>query len=318
MKKSLNIFLAVLTILSIVSCQKDNLSSEPRGQKKNMVITIQTPEALSTKAIGDGTKAKYLYYTAFVGKLPIQSLEQKVELKDGKAELNVPLVKNVEYEFVFWAQYEDGTESPYYDLDAFYETSEVTISYEGDANDENRDAFCAVKKVYVGMPEEDRTINLTRPFAQINFGAEDYEMLKYLGLHDGMKSETVIEGLPDVIKVLDGSVSMSSTAAEEGVKAEFAPASIPTGEDEYLKVAGKTYGYVNMNYVLAPLTGEERLKTVNAVFTNGQSKWEASVENVPIARNHRTNIVGNIFSENAKLQIIVVPGFDPDDEIKEL
>ena len=318
MKKSLNIFLAVLTVFSFVSCQKDNLSSEPRGHKKNMVITIQTPEALSTtKEIGDGTKAKALYYTAFVGELPIHSLENKVELVGGKAELNVPLVKNVEYKFVFWAQYEEDTESPYYDLDEFYETSEVTISYAGYANDENRDAFCASKKVYVGMPAEDRVINLTRPFAQINFGADDYDMVKYLDLHKGMTSETTIEGLPDIIKVLDGSVSMTTDAAEEGVKAEFKPAAIPTGKDEYLKVGGKDYGYVNMNYVLAPLTGEGYLKTVNATFTNGQSKWEASVENVPIARNHRTNIIGDIFSENANLEIIVDPDFT-DDKIVEL
>lgn len=316
MKKSVNIFLAALSVLGMASCQKENQFAEPKGEKENVVITVQTPDAATTKAIGDGTKATVLYYTAFVGELPIHSLENKVKLTDGKAHLSVSLVKNVDYKFVFWAQYEDGTSSPYYNVDKFYETSEVTISYAGAANDEKRDAFCASKDVYVGMADADRTISLTRPFAQINFGAEDYEMIKYLGLHTGMTSKTTIAGLPNVIKVLDGSVSTTGTAAE--VTAEFTDAPIPTGDDEYIEIRNKRYGYVNMNYVLAPRSGEEHLKTVNATFTSGQSKWDASVINVPIARNHKTNIIGNIFSENAKLEVVIVPAFDPNDKIKDI
>ena len=96
----------------------------------------------------------------------------------------------------------------------------------------------------------------------------------------------------------------------------FSLSPIPSGEDEYITVAGNQYGYVNMNYVLASEIGET--VSVKLKMVNGSSIWETAVlPNIPVRRNYRTNIVGDLFVENAVLQIIVEPGFkDPDFIVK--
>ena len=127
-----------------------------------------------------------------------------------------------------------------------------------------------------------------------------------------MKSEAHIYGLPDVLNVLDGSVSVSGASVP--VDAFFTMSAIPSGDDEYITVKGVDYGYVNMNYVLASEVGET--VSVKAKMESGQSTWETDlIPNVPVRRNYKTNIVGDLFSEHAALQIIVVPDFKTPDEV---
>jgi hypothetical protein len=311
MKNSMKILLvAVIALLGMASCQKEAVKPvEPVAQSENVRIEITSPDAMATKAIGDGSKVKEVYYTAFVDGKPVASLQSKATMVDGKAALNLKLIKNMRYQFVFWAQAvpQDGEVSPY-DLSEFYSKALVKADYQGKANDDSRDAFCAMHEILVqGLVDE--TVYLRRPFAQINFGAADYDMLKYLELHTGLESETWVNSIPDVLNVLDGSVSSSGQALND---VHFSLSAIPSGEDEYITVAGKQYGYVNMNYVFASEIGETI--SAKARMVNGQCKWETELlPNVPVRRNYRTNIIGDLFAEHASLQIIIEPAFnDPD------
>lgn len=313
MKNFLNlIFTAALIVWGCLSCQKISIEGEPSGWADRVKITLNSPSQPATKAIGDGKKAKEVYYTAFVDGSSVPSLCSKTILDaDGHAVLDLNLVRNVTYTFVFWAQSPvEAGETPAYDLSTFYTDSKVKINYEGYSNDDSRDAFCAVKTISV-KGKENETIYLRRPFAQINFGSSDYLMLKQLGLHDGMTSVAEVHGLADVLTVLDGSVGYS---AGKPVNTSFAAAPIPSGEDEYITVAESAYGYVGMNYVLASEVGE--MVSVKGIFYNGTTSWETvQLPNVPVRRNYKTNIVGDIFSEQATIQIIVVPDFNDPDEI---
>lgn len=311
MKNSMKILLvAVIALLGMASCQKEAVQPvEPVAQIENVRIEITSPDAMATKAIGDGSKVKEVYYTAFVDGKPVASLQSKATMVDGKAALNLKLIKNMRYQFVFWAQAvpQDGEVSPY-DLSEFYSKALVKADYQGKANDDSRDAFCAMHEILVQGPV-DETVYLRRPFAQINFGAADYDMLKYLELHTGLESETWVNSIPDVLNVLDGSVSSSGQALND---VHFSLSAIPSGEDEYITVAGKQYGYVNMNYVFASEIGETI--SAKARMVNGQCNWETELlPNVPVRRNYRTNIIGDLFAEHASLQIIIEPVFnDPD------
>ena len=313
MKNSMKILLvAVLASLGMASCQKAPVEPmEPAVQSESVRIQISSPDAMATKTIGDGTKATEVYYTAFVDGRPVASLQNRVALVDGKAALNLKLVRNVCYQFVFWAQAvpQDGEASPY-DLSEFYTKALIKADYYGKANDDSRDAFCAMHEILVQGPV-DETVYLRRPFAQINFCAADYDMLKHLGLHDDLVSEAWVNGIPDVLNVLDGSVSSSGQALGD---AHFSLSAIPSGDDEYITVAGNQYGYVNMNYVFASEIGET--VSAKAGMVNGDCNWQTDLlPNVPVRRNYRTNIVGDLFSEHATLQIIVEPAFNDPDEI---
>ena len=302
-----------MMVVGMTACQKESEYGEPSGIGASVKMTVYSPDAAVTKALGDGTKATELYYTAFVDGKPVHSLQNKITLVDGKAELDLRLVRYVEYEFVFWAQAvnQSGEASPY-DVSDFFNDATVTVNYQGLANDDSRDAFCASKEVLVrGKTKVD--VVLRRPFAQVNFCSSDYDMLKAIGLHTDMKSEARIYGLPDVLNVLDGSVSVSEGSSVPA-NAFFSLAAIPSGEDEYITVLDKEYGYIGMNYILASEEGET--VSVSARMQSGDCSWERElIPNVPVARNHKTHIVGDLFSEHATIQIIIVPDFNAPDEI---
>ena len=307
------LFATVMMVVGMTACQKESEYWEPSGIGASVKMTIYSPDAVSTKSLGDGTKATELYYTAFVDGKPIHSLQKKVALVNGKAELDLKLIRYVDYQFVFWAQAvpQEGEEAPY-DMSNFYDDGSITINYQGLANDDGRDAFCASKNLLVRNRTSVEVV-LRRPFAQVNFCSSDYEMLKAIGLHTDMMSDAHVYGLPDVLNVLDGSVS-ASEGASVPANAFFSLASIPSGEDEYITVLGKQYGYIGMNYVLASEEGET--VSVSAKMQSGDCIWEQNlIPNVPVARNHKTNIVGDLFSEHASIQIIVVPDFNTPYEV---
>ena len=310
MRYFVNTIIALSLLLSAaVSCQKATADGAAAGQ---VTISVETPVP-ATKTIADGTNAKTLYYAAFVDGAAVPSLCSETELDaEGKAVLSLSLVKNVTYRFVFWAQtpVAQGQDS-YYDLSTFYVDSKVTVDYASASNDDLRDAFCAAQDILMDGQTKSVTVALKRPFAQVNFMSSDYEQLKQLGLHDGMLSGMVLDGVADVIKVLDGSVSYSS---ENGaaVKATYAEAAIPSGDDEYITYNGTEYGYVGMNYVLASQDGENI--TVKGTFVNGTAKWEtALIGNVPVKANYRTNIIGEFFVEHGTLRVEIQPGFNTPD-----
>ena len=108
-------------VMAAVSCQKSPVAE----QTENVVISVNAP-APASKAIGEGDNAKDLYFAAFVDGKPVPTLCQQATLVDGRAVLNLPLVKNVTYKFVFWAQTPFTTDKmPYYDLSTFFTDSKV-------------------------------------------------------------------------------------------------------------------------------------------------------------------------------------------------
>ena len=294
-------------LFAAVACQKGPAET----QTDEVVISVNAP-APATKAIGEGDHAKVLYFAAFVDGKSVPSLCQEAQLENGRAVLNLPLVKNVTYKFVFWAQTPVATGArPYYDLSTFYTDSKVKVDYAVNANDDQRDAFCATEEIFVdGSKNVD--VYLRRPFAQINFASSDYEMLKYLGLQNGLLSEMTVKGIPDTITLLDGTVSSSGAAT--GLDALFAAAAVPSGEDEYITIRNTQYGYMGMNYVLASEDGDN--VSVQGRFINGNAVWETVLlPNVPVRSNYKTNILGELFVEHGQLQIIIQPEFNQPDEV---
>lgn len=95
-------------------------------------------------------------------------------------------------------------------------------------------------------------------------------------------------------------------------------ASAPVISSEKLKVqpAGTStvteYEYLSMNYILVnqEVTPNATLKLYdasNAIVTT------VSTSLVPLKRNYRTNIVGNLISEPARINIVVDPTFNTPD-----
>jgi len=224
---------------------------------------------------------------------------------------------------VFWAQ------SPgvsFYKFD--HATGTVTVDYTiGDSNDDTRDAFCAVHTFMVpDEPTFSRTVYLRRPFAQINFGASDFDPVEELGLT--VISKVEMTGLYDVYNILTGEVTCSDAAKVTSFTANAVPRQWTPSEE--LKVNNTEYAYVAMNYVLAPvnefdlagnvIVNQKELANIKATFTymNNNENIVVNVSSVPYQRNFRTNIVGDMFTTDVDISVIIDPEFYEPDNRKEI
>lgn len=185
-------------------------------------------------------------------------------------------------------------------------TKSIDVDYAGiTGNDEDRDAFFqSVTGLTVSGPMR-QSVELRRPFAQLNIGTSDLDVLA--AAKTQISDVTVkVSGVRTSLNLLTGIAS-----GEEEIVINSA---IPEGET--FPVEG--YEYLSMNYIL---TGEEILDgnvqqaqrelmnadiTVN--FTDGKSN-SFSVPNLPLQRNYRTNVYGALLTSPLDLNIIVEPEF---------
>ena len=83
---------------------------------------------------------------------------------------------------------------------------------------------------------------------------------------------------------------------------------------EELSTNGKGYTWVTMDYVL--MMGEKDNAEIVASFDLGMDNPVVhTVSSVPMKKNYRTNIVGDLFTTDAVLSIYVEPAFNTPDEV---
>lgn len=304
--KKLFLFLITFGMLAVTGCS-DEPDFDP-NQKAEVKISIDLESDLSTRAISDGTGATQLMWAVFDGE---GNLILKKSVKDNIAELlteggytmSLSLAKGKTYQVAFWAQSPECTA---------YEVSDdmkVTINYEGINNDENRDAFCATTEPFKVDDSTSIAVVLKRPFAQINVGAFAYDMeyAKETGL-DVTKSSALIKSAANVINLLDGSVE-----GEVDVNYDFSE--IPT-ETLYVDVDGDgnkdSFVYLSMSYVLASADGSTHEMAFTFANQDDSSSFTFAdgLGFVPIKRNWRTNIVGQVLSGSANFNVKIDPIYD--------
>lgn len=299
---------AVAVAVLTVGCAKEQGTQEGPA---NVTFEIENPVAV-TKAIGDGTTAKQLYYQVFdaagnpIAGLPVQTKE----LKSLKTTVSFQLVKDQKYNFIFWAQTPvDG----YYTIDGTEGLKRITADYSthGGANDENRDAFFAVEKDLVISGPVSKTVTLTRPLAQVNIGTLDElkagaTTAPAIDL-TGATSKVVVKDVPTVFAPLATTPETMFSGASD---VTFQAAAVPT---EKLSVKGVEYDYLAMNYVFAPAEGT--ICNLTAEFSlTGMEPISLSSPATPLKRNYRTNILGKLLTSTADFIVVVDPAFAGDEE----
>lgn len=308
----------VLAVLAVAACQKENLGEvAPDGREAEVKLTLTSPQ-IGTKSYADGKTVNKVFvhvyqqdadgnlkYIAPAAAGESATPSQVVDMADGAAKYSTRLVTGQKYTFVFWAECLGAATSPYtYDP----ETKTVTVNYAGVAgNDETRDAFCNVLKDVEITGAYSSDVKLYRPFAQLNFGAADYEEAKAAGLTVTDATVTLTHAATS-LNLLKG-----TTAGDETVT--FASAALPADPNAILTAGGKGYKYVAMDYVLVGKSAKTLSEvTLTLTATGAQSATpEFTYSNVPLQANYRTNIVGNLFTSPAEVNITVDPAFDAPD-----
>ncbi len=304
MKQTKYIFAAALAMLAL-GCNKEQVVAPgtPDGQEVTVTFAAELPGTPVTKAIGDGATAKNLTVAVYDNDANNAAgahldLDKTATFTDLKANVNFSLVKGKTYHFIFWAQAEGAP----YTFDP--ETKKVAIDYTGAANDEKRDAFYAVKTLKVTGPATE-PVQLHRPFAQVNFGTSDSDAATAAG----------VTPTASLFTATDAASSFDVFAGEgkDPVRISFTEAALPA-EQLTLK-DGTTYTYLAMNYFIP--TGklsETHVSNLSATFKGASDDVVISVPSAKVQANYRTNIVGNLLTDQVVFNVEIVPAFEQPDE----
>lgn len=295
---------AAAGMLLATSCQNDEELGVQSGNEAQVSFSLGLEGNITTRAISDGTGANKLVYAVFDGEGNRISTIDKVEKTDVTfpATESITLAKGQTYKVAFWAQ---NSECEAYTVS---DDMSVTVDYEGLNNDETRDAFFYTAEFTVST---DQSINVTlnRPFAQINVGVfeTDWDAAKASGI-EIKQSKAVIKGVANSINLLDGTVSGEVDVTYDFADIPTEKLTVNTNEDP------TDYQYLSMSYIL---TGNEKMTLKDLQFTfkpeNGNDiVFDEGLDNVPVQRNWRTNIVGTLLTGNVDFNITIEPTYSGD------
>ena len=309
--------MAAAVFFSAVSCVKEDVSSSLTGGEVEVTFTANLAD-LGTRAIGDGTTVDRVYLAIFENTNDKNYLSELTpadgySVSNGKASMTVVLLKNKVYDLVFWAQ-KNGTGA--YTLDLA--NREIKVNYGSAANAEDRDAFFLVRNAYTaGADESETEFILKRPFAQINVGNTDADV-EWARKNGAVIKQSAMSVTTEIFNTLDLS-SPEANLTGDKVAATFELSSIEelgtiSGTvDPTAKVddTNKEYNYLAMNYLLVD---EKTLVELNFSFVDDDNiTYSRSYHQVPVQRNYRTNIVGNILANPYDFEVIIDSDFEKDE-----
>ena len=114
----------------------------------------------------------------------------------------------------------------------------------------------------------------------------------------------------NTLDLVEGKVSTvdGTTASDEAVATEFKLAAIPDSSVETFPVDG--YEYLLMNYLLVP--ADKEVVDIEFGYSENNTTVEKSriVGSVPVQRNHRTNIYGQLLTSDVDVNVEIKPGYD--------
>ena len=298
MKRILLFASALAGLFSAASCQQEIL--DPKV-KTGVTYEITLPAGPQTR--GEDGYATYdlhyeVYKTVDAAALETAPLlfEETVTMTGNTTKLTLDLLNDQDYTVLFWAN-KQGMD--YFDLT---DLRQVGVK-QAASNNDDRDAFCGKDQLAQHDGAQSKTVELKRPFAQINIAtlvnAVDYDI-------NPVSSLVKVKDIPVSYNVFTG----EPVGAESEV--EYTVNTVPAGN---LTVNGTDYKKVAMNYALVPATADNSA-TVEVYYeintANGTVK--NSIPNVPVKKNYRTNIIGNLLTSNASYTIELKPGFDEDEQ----
>ena len=311
---------AAAGMLFATSCSNDELDVVQSGNEAQVSFSLGLEGGIATRAISDGESADVLMYAVFDEEGNRINTIQKVS-RTGvtfPTTENITLAKGQTYKVAFWAQDEDC------EAYTVSDDMKVTVNYANDKNkgnnDETRDAFFkTVEFTVTGSTSID--VELKRPFAQINVGVTeaDWDAAVASGITVA-QSSVVIKNAATELNLLDGTVSGETEVSYELANIPSEPAILQVDTDgDGIK---EDYNWLSMSYILpsAAPTGYEKAALENVAFvfaSNGEPiEFNQGLNNVPVQRNWRTNIVGKILTGDITFNIVIDEEFEDDHNVE--
>ena len=291
MKKIL-LGLSAFAMLFATSCQNDQGFDTTAGETSTVTFAVETPE-IATRAYSDGTTATVLQYAVYdANGTELTDLTVTDATINGSTTVNLQLTTGNTYSVIFWAA---APNAPY---TVDFAAKTMTVDYtNATSNDEARDAFYKYHTFTVTGTQTE-TIELKRPFAQLNIGTADYAASTSAG-YTPVNSAVTVKSIYNTLNLWDGEVS-----GETEVTYDYAA----IAKNEAFPVAG--YEYLAMNYLL--VAADKALVDVEFAYTetDATAAKTRTVGSVPVQRNYRTNIYGNLLTSDVDINVEIKPEYD--------
>ena len=323
MKKTL--FLAVAAVTALFSaCSSDEVATNGAtdGNMVNVTFNADFDQTLVTRGVAgesDGTAATKLYVAVYnASKELIPAISHIGTAAGGKdfvtvsgktATVNFQLVKGQTYNFVFWAQNPNATAGAV----VFNPTTgKVAVDYSKiKANDETLDAFTAHVNDLTVTGALSQNVTLKRPWAQVNYGSAqaDWDAAVAAGITVA-KSKVTVNNVYTTLNTLNGEVEGEATTTDVVLAVNTIPASAATART--LTVSNTNYKYIGLNYLLVGNEGQQSLIKADLEIQkeSGEVINTLAFSNVPVQRNYRTNIVGNLLTSQTQFSITLDENYD--------
>ena len=306
-------FLAGAAVLLLASCQRDELQGGSiSGEERVVTVTAVMPsdpvEVRSNVKPGDGTLANRCLMQVYVvdNQTPTAYGEpQTAAVSNLSATFETRLMSGHDYRLVFWADcaekgQDGGYSDIYYNTEAFPEkVSIIPETFAG--NDDARDAFfgsASVTAEALAAGTAGVSAKLRRPFGQLNIYSKDYAMIPV----ETMRPAAVEIAFTNVYTSIDLTTGeLSDPAPLLTYSAAVAPHDAATG-------------HLTFDYLLA--TDEEDAIadfTMNFYTTADRNTPAAdsyTFSSIPVRRNYRTNVRGNLLTDRTEIEVDILPGFD--------
>lgn len=300
-KKLVKTFAAAAMSVLAIACAKEQVGPG-EGAMVEATFSVDVPGVeVSTKGLSDAASVNELVFDAFRSlndTEPIEGLRQVVAVENGRATIQVKLIKGQNYRFVFWAQ---KANNGYYNTDNL---SNITVDYKNAlANDSSLDAFFAKEEVTNVQNPISKTIILKRPFAQVNYVTKE-ELSEGLYIKE---SQITVKNALTSFNPLRNKLS-GAKDAQQDVTFQFN--AVPT---EKLLINGTEYNYLATAFILAKSDNSKDIVDVEAKFkTNNGRSVTVSTPGLPCQRNYRTNVIGNFMSVDGTYNVEIDSAFKGD------
>ncbi|MBQ2248138.1 MAG: leucine-rich repeat protein [Tidjanibacter sp.] len=316
MRKLLLSLIAFGATLFATSCVNE-LDESVKGKVGQVTFTVDAPE-LATRVYGDGANATHLMYAVYdetakgdtdvvapiVGGVSLMEVGTQVEINaEGKAVVVLDLIDGNSYSVLFWAVNENYKEEATRAFTINWESKTMTMKQTIVGNTEAYDSFYAHVDTFKIDGANTQSITLTRPFAQLNYGSNDFGVAEDLNFV-AATSEVTIMNAPTVLDCESGTVSSPAD-----VDIIYSANAIPTGDFFVDSASNK---FLAMNYVL--VDGKQLFDTnLKVVAVNGKL-IENDYNSVPLQRNYRTNVYGSLLTNGADFDVTIEEQFTTPDE----